>query len=230
MILAIDTATRWTGLALHDGRNVIAESGWRSLNTQTVELAPAVARMLSRAGVDAGQLSAITVAIGPGSYTGLRIGLGFAKGLALANRTKLVGISTLDIVAASTPESQGQLIVIAEAGRSRICAGVYKWRRGKGWQSDSDQDIYSWEDLLASVDEPATFVGEISPAAMKLIKSSENDFQALPAIQGIRRAGYLAELGWLRLRRGWVDDPDELIPVYLRDPSGQIPEPEIESI
>ncbi|MCA9960226.1 MAG: hypothetical protein KC443_14390, partial [Anaerolineales bacterium] len=68
MILAIDTATRWTGLALHDGTAVIAEAGWRSINTQTIELSPAIAGLLQRADTDSGELKGIAVAIGPGSY------------------------------------------------------------------------------------------------------------------------------------------------------------------
>ena len=85
MILAIDTATRWAGLALHDGTAVIAEHGWRCLNNHTIEMTPAIDDMLKQAGVEPADLSGIAVAIGPGSYTGLRVGLALAKGLALAN-------------------------------------------------------------------------------------------------------------------------------------------------
>ncbi|MGB3715844.1 MAG: tRNA (adenosine(37)-N6)-threonylcarbamoyltransferase complex dimerization subunit type 1 TsaB [Candidatus Promineifilaceae bacterium] len=225
MILAIDTATRWTGLALHDGRSIVAEAGWHSANTQTVELAPAVADMFGKAGLTASDLSAVAVAIGPGSYTGLRIGLGFAKGLVLANRAKLIGISTLDIMAAAADEYPGQLIVIVEAGRSRVCAGGYQWRAGKGWQGAEEPDIYNWDDLLAKIDEPATLIGEIAPSAAKLVKTSGKELKIVSAVKSVRRAGFLAELAWLRLRRGWIDNPDELVPVYLRDPSGAIPSP-----
>jgi tRNA threonylcarbamoyladenosine biosynthesis protein TsaB len=230
MILAIDTATRWTGLALHDGRSVIAESGWRSANNQTVDLAPAMANMMARVRLDTNQLSAVAVAIGPGSYTGLRIGLAFAKGLVLANRAKLIGVSTLDIVAAAVGEAPGRLIVTAEAGRSRVCSGSYIWRGNKGWQNEKEPDIYTWSDLIEVVEEPATFVGEISPSALKMIKSSEKDLRFVSAVKGLRRAGYLADMGWLRLRRGWIDDPDELVPVYLRDPAGNIPNPKKDRI
>lgn len=223
MILAIDTATRWTGLALHDGRGIVAEAGWRSINTQTVDLAPAAADMIGKAGLTSADLSAVAVAIGPGSYTGLRIGLGFAKGLVLANRAKLIGISTLDIMAAATAEFSGELIVVVEAGRSRVCAGAYQWRSGKGWQSTDEPDIYDWQDLLDQIDETSTLIGEITPSAAKLVKNSGKGLKIVSAVKSVRRAGYLAELAWLRLRRGWVDNPDELVPVYLRDPSGAIP-------
>jgi tRNA threonylcarbamoyladenosine biosynthesis protein TsaB len=230
MILAVDTATTWTGLALHDGRGIVAENGWRSINTQTVDLAPAVSDMMLKAGITSSDLSAVAVAIGPGSYTGLRIGLGFAKGLVLANRAKLIGISTLDIVAASAGVSQGNLFAVVEAGRSRVCAGRYQWRGSKGWQSADDPDIYNWEDLLSVVDDQAVFAGEIAPVAAKLIRAAGKELKIVPAVKSVRRAGYLADLAWLRLRRGWTDDPNELVPIYLRDPSGAIPDTDKVSI
>jgi tRNA threonylcarbamoyladenosine biosynthesis protein TsaB len=219
MILAIDTATRWLGLALHDGQSILAETGWRLGDTHTVELAPAVANMLKRARLETTDLSAIAVAIGPGSYTGLRIGLGLAKGLALANQTRLIGVPTLDIVAASQPHSDGQLVVICEAGRTRVCAGSYQWEDGKGWQSQGDPTIESWQDLLASVEEPATFAGEISAEGAKMIRASQKSLRLSSAAASVRRAGCLAEIGWMRLRRGRTDDPAELVPIYLRDPA-----------
>lgn len=220
MILAIDTATKWTGLALYDGRSLLAETGWRSTNTHTVELAPSVADLLRRTGITATDLAAVAVAIGPGSYTGLRIGLGFAKGLAIANQTRLIGVPTLDIVAAGQPYSEGQLVAIAEAGRSRVCAGIYHWRGKKGWQSQEQPIIEVWKTLLDSLDEPTTFAGEINPAAAKLIRTAGKSFQIADAADSTRRAGYLAAIGWQRLRRGWVDDPATLAPIYLRDPAG----------
>jgi len=224
MILAVDTATKWTGLALYDGSSVIAENGWRSFNTQTVDLAPAAAEMLIRAGVSSDDLSAVAVAIGPGSYTGLRIGLGFAKGLVLASRAKLIGISTLDIIAASAGVSEGDLVAVVEAGRTRICAGQYKWRGSKGWQSADKPDIYDWEDLLDAVEEQSVFAGEIDSEAAKMIKAAGKDFKIIPAVKGVRRAGFLAEIAWRRFRRGETDEPNTLVPIYLRDPSGAVPD------
>lgn len=218
MLLAIDTATRWMGLALHDGSAVVVELGWRSLNTQTVELAPAVADILQRVGMMAAALAGIAVSIGPGSYTGLRVGLGLAKGLALANQTALIGVPTLDIVAASIGELPGQLVVIAEAGRTRVCAAPYQWRGTKGWQAKATPVITSWPDLLQTITEPTTFAGEIIPEAAKLIRDKKLRM-AGPA-DSVRRAGYLADIGWRRLRKGQVDDPAALVPIYLQEPGG----------
>jgi tRNA threonylcarbamoyladenosine biosynthesis protein TsaB len=218
MILAIDTATRWTGLALHDGTAVLAEHGWRSTNTQTIELAPAIENMLARAAVPAEFLKGIAVAIGPGSYTGLRIGLGLAKGMALAHQTPLIGVPTLDIMAAALPQMPGALVIIAEAGRRRITAGIYGWQTVKGWQAPELPLNTTWEELLEKLEPPAVLTGEISIGAMKQIRAAGKGLRAVRAVDRVRRAGYLAEVGWHRLRKGKVDNAAALTPIYLREP------------
>jgi len=230
MILAIDTATRWTGLALHNGDTLLAESGWHSSQNQTIELAPALQMMLDRHEVTAADLTAVAVALGPGSYTGLRVGVGLAKGLALANQTPLIGVPTLDIVAAALTQHLKpivrqilpSLIVVAEAGRSRICAGSYQWERGRkgGWKQETEPVITNWPDLLAEVDPSTLFAGEISAEAAKLIRQAAKRFRVFSPAVNPRRAAHLAEIGWERVRRRQVDDAAELAPIYLRDPAG----------
>jgi tRNA threonylcarbamoyladenosine biosynthesis protein TsaB len=229
MILAIDTATRWAGLALHDGTAVIAEHGWRCLNNHTIELTPAIDEMFKQAGIEPADLSGIAVAIGPGSYTGLRVGLALAKGLALANGLPLIGVPTLDIVAVSFGQREGQLVVVVEAGRKRISAAGYAWHGRAGWTSQWGPDNSTWDELLTQLEGPTTFAGELTPDAAKKVRAANSSFQvALPA-RSIRRAGHLAELGWQRLRAGNADDAAVLAPVYLRDAAGKKPEEKAES-
>ena len=98
MLLAVDTSTRQMGLALYDGTQVIGEFLWHSRHYHTVELAPAVADLLSRSGLKMDAIQALGVALGPGSFTSLRVGLAFVKGLALARHLPIIGIPTLDVV------------------------------------------------------------------------------------------------------------------------------------
>ncbi len=220
MILAIDTATRWLGMALHSGTAVVAEMGWRCLNNHTIELTPNLQLMMQRANVTTADLDGIAVTIGPGSYTGLRVGMALAKGLALANQTPLLGIPTLDIVAAAFGPFPGQLWVVAEAGRTRICTAPYEWENGRGWVASQTPVIESWESLLPTLEGRVTFAGEITAQAAKQIKAADRTFQIMPPATAVRRAGYLAELGWRRLRADDLDDAQTLAPVYLRDPAG----------
>jgi tRNA threonylcarbamoyladenosine biosynthesis protein TsaB len=221
IILALDTATRWTGLALHDGKSVIAEQGWRGLHTQTVELTPAIGQLLARSDINVADLRAVAVAIGPGSYTSLRVGLAVAKGLSLAHQIPLVGVPTLDITAASIGLRTGSLVVIVEAGRKRVIAGMYRWQEKKGWQASERPIVETWETLLFHLETSTTFAGEISPEAAKLIRASKKPFYLVPAAASVRRAGFLAEIGWQRIRQGLVDDAASLSPSYMRDPSGK---------
>ncbi|MFQ5434775.1 MAG: tRNA (adenosine(37)-N6)-threonylcarbamoyltransferase complex dimerization subunit type 1 TsaB [Anaerolineae bacterium] len=220
MILAIDTATRWAGLALHDGTAVLAESGWKCQNNHTIELSPAIAEMLTKAEITPAELTAVAVAIGPGSYTGLRVGLALAKGLALAHQIPLIGVSTLDVVTAAFGAMELPLLAVAEAGRTRVCAALYRWRDGR-WQADAPPDIWNWPDLLAKVDEPVLVAGEVAETAVAQIRKADHDIRVASPGLSVRRAGLLAELGWQRYRAGDVDDGRTLAPIYLRDPAGK---------
>lgn len=220
-ILAIDTATRWTGLALHNGSAILAETGWFALQKQTVELAPATADLMKKAGVSFDQLDAVAIAIGPGSYTGLRIGLAFAKGIALAHQIPLIGVSTLDVLALSAGEPQSKedyyLIPIAEAGRTRVCSAVYRWYARKGWQVKKEPDIYTWADLIKTAPSESRFIGEIPEEIATQLK--EKGFRPLPAADNVRRAGQLAQIAVKRFKKDDWDDADSLVPTYLRDPA-----------
>ncbi|MCA1554508.1 MAG: tRNA (adenosine(37)-N6)-threonylcarbamoyltransferase complex dimerization subunit type 1 TsaB, partial [Chloroflexi bacterium] len=109
MLLAIDTATALAGIALMDtsgvpkGIELRGSTEWHTERNHTVELLPNVVRLMSECSVSASELQAIAVAIGPGSYTGLRIGLSVAKGFCFANGAALIGVPTLDISAHAYP-------------------------------------------------------------------------------------------------------------------------------
>ncbi len=105
MLLAIDTSTARIGLALYDGTSVPGEFVWHSGLHHTQELAPALADLLRLVDIKIQAVKAIGVALGPGSFTSLRVGLAFVKGLVLARHIPVIGISTLDIVAAAMPLS-----------------------------------------------------------------------------------------------------------------------------
>jgi tRNA threonylcarbamoyladenosine biosynthesis protein TsaB len=218
LLLAIDTATRRPSLALYDGECVVAEETWRSANGHTVELMPGLVRMLERQRVSPSELRGIAVALGPGSFTGLRIGLGVAKGLALTLAIPLVGIPTLDILVYAQARKPGPMCAVLQAGRGRVCAAFYRWRKGQ-WQRQDDYRLTTLDELCADIETRTLFCGEIDTQAIKLLREclGERAAVASPA-SSLRRAGYLAELGWQRLERGEMDDPATLSPIYLRHP------------
>ena len=218
VLLAIDTATRTASLALYDGERVCAEETWLSRNQHTVELMPSLVRMLERQGIGPQDLRGIAVALGPGSFTGLRVGLSVAKGLALALSIPLVGIPTLDVLAYAQPARHSPLCAVVRAGRGRVCAALYRRRRGR-WRRQGDYRIATIAELCAEVEGRTFFCGEIGVQEAQLLRErlGERAVVASPA-SSLRRAGYLAELGYERLERGEVDDPATLSPIYLHRP------------
>ena len=217
MILAIDTATRLISVALADEVGVVAESTWQSANNHTTELAPMVERMLSRI-QPATTLTAIAVAIGPGSFTGVRIGLGFAKGLALARNVPLVGVRTFEIAARALPQADGEAIAVVQAGRGRVIWARCSARDGQ-WEAADDGVVGRWADVVGAATETRQriVVGEIDRAGYEVLQGSRVQY-ASPT-QNVRRAAHLAEIGWERLRRGATDSAATLMPVYAHPPT-----------
>lgn len=214
MLLAIDTSTRMISIALYDSVQVYSEMSWYSRSFHTVELAPAIADMLSKSDTVPSDLEAVGVAIGPGSFTALRIGLALAKGLALSQHIPLIGIPTLDVLAASQPVSDMRLAAILEAGRKRIAIGWYTAQEKK-WQPTGSIENLTVDEFVESIQEPTLVCGELNAdARQRLSRKYKNVQLASPAIS-IRRAAFLAELAWDRWKAGEQDDLALLSPIYL---------------
>jgi tRNA threonylcarbamoyladenosine biosynthesis protein TsaB len=215
VLLAIDTSTRIIGIAVYDGVQVQCETIWNSHNYHTVELGPAVDEILSRAGTGIENLKALGVATGPGSFTGLRIGMALAKGIALARHLPIIGIPTLDIVAESLPVSPGfTLAAVLQAGRGRLAVGWYK--PGEiSWQLKPPIQVMEVLNLSHLIHEPTIVCGELTEEQQHaLARKYKNVILASPA-HSIRRPSILAELAWKRWMAGEVDDPATLAPTYL---------------
>ena len=214
MLQALDTSTRKVGLALFDGVQILSEVMWQTKDYHTVELAPSVADMLARSDVKVTDLTALAVAIGPGSFTGLRIGLALAKGLALANRLPLVGVPSLDILAAAQPVRQGLMVAILRAGRGRLAVGWYQASNG-AWRLRGAPAALTAQELSESIQEPTLVCGELTEEEQRLLGRKRKNVILAPAAQSVRRPAWLAELGWKRWLTGRVDDPNTLSPIYL---------------
>jgi tRNA threonylcarbamoyladenosine biosynthesis protein TsaB len=216
MLLAIDTSTRSVGVALYDGVQVLSEMVWFSNNYHTVELAPVVSQVLDRAGQDASDLDGIAVAIGPGSFTGLRVGLAVAKGMCLATHVPLVGIPSLDILAAAQPVNAQRMVATLRAGRGRLAIGWYKAVDGEWQPTAKGPEIMSPRALSQKLTEPTLVCGELTGEERRMLgRKWVNVILASPA-QCLRRPSYLAELGWRLMQAGKVDDPVTLAPIYLQ--------------
>lgn len=215
VLVAVDTATRYAGVALYDGEAVRSEAYWESNRYHSVEVMPQLVRMLAQQEVAAQDVVAMAVATGPGSFTGLRIGMSIAKGLAAARRIPILGVPTLDILAFQHAEQRRPIWAVIQAGRSRLCAARYERRRGR-WRQYSEIHLTTLEGLVDLIAGRCLVCGELSTQEKAhIVGHTEHDvIFAIPS-QTMRRPACLAELAWRRFERGESDDIATLSPIYV---------------
>lgn len=219
VLLAIDTATRMPSIALYAAEGLLGEQSWLSGRNQSVEVLPAIERLLGLASVSRQDLGAVGVAKGPGSFTGLRIGLSLAKGLCLALGLPVIAVPAPEVSAYSAGDPGGPVVAVLEAGRRRIVVGAYRFVDGLP-QLQGEMSLHDTDAWVPSTAEPVLITGEVSPAlAERLLSLPQSDAISLASPAGsVRRAGFLAELAWYRWQAGQVDDLDQLSPIYLQQP------------
>lgn len=219
-LLAIDTATQIMSIALHDGDRLLAECTQLAGRRHNSLLAPLIAQTLRQIGIEAEDLSALAVAAGPGSYTGVRIGVAVAKGLAAARDLPLVPVTTLETLVAAVPHyrESPNLIVALPAGRKRIIYAEY-WPMGNRWAESQPAKIGDWPQVLADYARPMLFTGEISAEGLAMIRANP-DYAIVPAPLRLRRAGHLAQIAWARLHEKGAQSfsAERVAPIYLQGP------------
>jgi tRNA threonylcarbamoyladenosine biosynthesis protein TsaB len=213
MMLALDTATEWSGVAFHDGSQLLVEHNWLAGRQHTVGLASTVREVLRQAGADAGKLTVVAVAIGPGSYSGLRAGLSLAKGLVLASGIAICGIPTLDGLALAV--GRRPLWAVLRAGRGRLAAALYDEPAPAPAAELRLASIEELADRASQAESPTWVAGELAADERELLRARGClTSTPAPGIE-VRRAGWLAEAAWLRLKQVGPDTLATLSPIYL---------------
>jgi tRNA threonylcarbamoyladenosine biosynthesis protein TsaB len=214
MLLAVDTSTKTMGIALYTETNVLGEMVWQSNNYHTVELAPAIQQLLVRCEVLPAEIRALGVALGPGSFTGLRIGLALVKGMAQGLKIPVIGIPSLDVVAAAQPVTETIMAAVLHAGRGRLATGWYFAEDGI-WKRQGSPEVMTPEELAKRIHKRTLICGELTEDEQRtLARKYRNVILASPA-RSIRRPSYLAELAWQRWQNNEIDDTASLAPLYL---------------
>ena len=206
-LLAIDTSTRSMGLALYQDDRVLLESLWTSPDFHTVELAPAIQQALQRCQLNVSDISAIAFAIGPGSYTGLRIGLALAKGLAFTHDLPLIAVPTLDILAAAQPLEDIPLAAVLQAGRTRLAVGHYTVQDGR-WAATGEPELMTLDELSTSIKKPTLLCGELYQEERRQLGRKHINVRLASPANSLRRPAILAELAWAR----FLADENDLAP------------------
>ncbi len=216
MLLSIDTSTRYAGVALSDEERVVSCLLWYSKVNHTAELMPAVAQALEHHGIPARELEGVAVALGPGGFSSLRVGLSVAKGLSAASGLPLVGVRTLELEAHPYLETGVAVCAMLDAGRSEVATARFD---SQGHPA-GEETISPPDELLDSIAEITQFCGEGVVPWVSLIKERLGPMAMVMASPspGIRLWS-LAAIARERLAAGRTDDPAALEPNYLRMPS-----------
>ena len=217
MELSIDTSTGWAGLAISQEGIMLAEITWKPGQNHTVELYPNINRLLDITHSLPADLRSVFVAIGPGSFNGLRAGVSAAKGLAFSLGIPLKGISTLETEAYPFAFTSLPICPIHDAGRSEIAVALY--RQQDGWQCLSEEHLTTIDKLPIEIGERTIFCGEIPDGYCEKIVSLLGEKAVTPGPEArLRRPSMLAALGWQHLQAKGADNLATLQPIYLRQP------------
>jgi tRNA threonylcarbamoyladenosine biosynthesis protein TsaB len=209
LLLALDTSTGTASVALFDGEAVVSETTWHAGREHSTRVLVEVGASLERIGRTPTDLTALAVARGPGSFTGVRVALSVAKGLAAGLRIPLWGVSSLDILAHAAGEVELPVRAVLEAGRGRYATSLYR-----GGECVEAAQLANLDQLERLVEEPTLLIGELSPdARARLVRHPHVRLAGVAA--GLRRAGYLAELGWRLAQAGAPGDPRATDALYV---------------
>jgi tRNA threonylcarbamoyladenosine biosynthesis protein TsaB len=213
-VLAIDTSSAQAAVALFDGQSLSTRS-WSADRTHTTTLLSEIHHILEAAEIDAKDLGAIAIAIGPGAFTGLRVGFGVAKGLHLATGAPLIGISTLAATAYPFAWSGLPIVAVVTAGRGRIVWSRYA-PAPDGVAETHGPRNGTIEELIADLagSPPVVVAGELESAQAVTLRTNEN-VCVPPRLVRLRQPAALANIAWMRWQQGEVDDAAAIEPLYL---------------
>ena len=217
-VLAIETSSRVGSLALAVGGELVAVSAFRRNLRHVAELLPAMKRATGQLGWRAEDLDEVYVSAGPGSFTGLRIGVTVAKTLAMACGVRLVAVNSIEVIAANVPAGAINVGVVLDAKRGQVFAGRFQRHDGRLVTT-----------LEACLTEPRKFVAD-SPKPILLLGEGARYHQEALKAEGVEvgteslwwpRAQAVCKIGWAMGRKGEFADPASLGPTYLRVPEAE---------
>jgi len=222
LVLGIETSTTQGGVAIIGEDRVLCECVLNVEITHSERLLPAIDRALADARISLEALGGIAASIGPGSFTGLRIGLSTVKGLAYATGLPVVGVPTLEAMAWSLPAARWQVCPVLDARKQEVYAALFRHEQ-EGIVRVMDDTALAPEALCDLIRRPTLFIGGGVEAYGALFRERLGERMLIPplASRGARPA-CVAELGRARLLRGERDEPDSLVPRYLRPSEAEL--------
>ena len=218
LILAFETSAKAASVALADGEKLLGESYQNTGLTHSQTLLPMAQELLKSCGYTPQQVEAVAVAAGPGSFTGIRIGVAAAKGFAWGKELPCYGVSTLEAMARSLGAWQGLVVPVMDARRSQVYTATFLAEAGQLSRLCEDRAI-SLEALgkeLQEVTQPIFLVGDGSVLCYNTLKAAVSKLVLPPEHRMHQRAVGVALVAAQKIDAGETGNGGELIPNYLR--------------
>lgn len=224
-LLAIETATIAQSVALVEDDRLLAELSYEAKGNRGGVLLPTVDRVLQKAGVAARDLDAVAVSVGPGSFTGLRVGLATAKGLALGAGAMVVGVPTLEALAEGYALADGTICALLDAYRGEVYMALFR-RKGNALERLSPDAVLApgaVASALVAIEGPVHLIGNGAARYHERLQASLGD-RACMTDEGLRAvpsAAVVARLGIRQFAGG--NKPDaEVALIYLRRAEAEV--------
>lgn len=232
-LLAIETSSRLSSVALHDGTSLIGQKSFAHGLQNAARLLPLIDELCREHALAPGDLTDIAVSIGPGSFTGLRIGVTLAKTLAFSTGAHLLAVPTLPVIAHNAPADAAYVLPILDAKRDQVFAALYQ-RSGHRLDEIRPPELIHLPDLLAQAPRPLVVLGEginahkhhlfadadpETPLAQRTPRSP--DITCVPEELWYPNAPTVAAFALILKQQGAYADPFKLTPLYLRKPEAQ---------
>jgi tRNA threonylcarbamoyladenosine biosynthesis protein TsaB len=223
IVLSVDSATESASCAILEDNRLLGEISFNYKKQHSVILMTMVESLLKNLALNINDIDGFIVSKGPGSFTGLRIGIATVKGLSQGAGKPFLGVSSLDALAYNMAFTSGIICPILDALRGNVYTALYKFK-GATLERISDYLVISIEELitlLKEYSEPYTFIGDAVPIFKNTLSDTLTEVQFAPAHLNLVRASSLGELGLTYLALGEQDDINTFAPIYLRKPQAE---------
>ncbi len=221
LLLAIETSGRTPNVALQRGDELLGEATGRPGRRGAESLLPCIDQVLARAGVALDQLDAFAISIGPGSFTGLRVGLATLKGLAFGSDRPAVAVSTLAALALAAGPDELPVVALLDARRGEVYAAGHRVGDGCVEAWGPQERVYLPEELAEQLTGPCRIAGEgVDWVGDAIVAAARAEVRALPGLEP--RAQQIAVLGARALAAGLGVAADGLVPRYVRRAEAEV--------
>ena len=220
MILSINTSTAQFGVALMEKSGVITAEVFMTPRSKSFKgFMPALSDLLTRSSTTKEQIEGLIIATGPGSFTGLRVGLSAAKGLCQGLKIPLIGVSGLEAIAYQLPYTAHPICSIINSKHREIFAALFQWSVNGKMIRMMDDICLPIMDLSSIIEGKALFIGtDFNGQGPDIMKTCGQRAILAPASLWTLRASAVGAAGLDRFRRQDYDDLQDLVPSYLRPP------------